>query len=131
MTTRDSKEGGTKSVAGSAGGSLEGPVSHGAYNPTHDEIQARAYEIHTERGGDNGHDLDDWLQAERELKAEHSKEKPARARQFTTNGFRTSTNGREAESISWIDSMPGADTARNGLIILNHALILASGLFRR
>jgi hypothetical protein len=36
-------------------------------SPSLDEIQRRAYEIHIDRGGPHGHDLDDWLQAEREL----------------------------------------------------------------
>ena len=31
------------------------------------EIAARAYEIFLNRGASHGHDLDDWLQAEREL----------------------------------------------------------------
>jgi hypothetical protein len=35
--------------------------------PSHDEIRLRAYEIHLERGGLLGNELDDWLQAEREL----------------------------------------------------------------
>ena len=35
--------------------------------PTLAEIRQRAFEIHTERGGIHGCDLDDWLQAEREL----------------------------------------------------------------
>ena len=35
--------------------------------PAHDEIQLRAYCIHVEHGGQHGCDLDDWLQAEREL----------------------------------------------------------------
>jgi hypothetical protein len=34
---------------------------------THREIARRAYELYEERGGEHGHDLDDWLQAEREL----------------------------------------------------------------
>jgi hypothetical protein len=38
--------------------------------PPHDEIQLRAYCIHVERGGRHGCDLDDWLQAERELTEE-------------------------------------------------------------
>jgi hypothetical protein len=33
-----------------------------------ESIRGRAYEICLERGGEPGHDLDDWLQAERELK---------------------------------------------------------------
>jgi hypothetical protein len=32
-----------------------------------DRVAARAYEIYQERGGTDGMDLDDWLQAEREL----------------------------------------------------------------
>ena len=35
-----------------------------------DEIRLRAYAIHLERGGKQGHDLDDWLRAEQELKQE-------------------------------------------------------------
>jgi hypothetical protein len=35
--------------------------------PTPEEIRKRAFEIHMERGGIHGCDLDDWLQAEREL----------------------------------------------------------------
>jgi hypothetical protein len=33
-----------------------------------DEIRRRAYEIYLERGEQPGRELDDWLQAERELK---------------------------------------------------------------
>jgi Protein of unknown function (DUF2934) len=37
-------------------------------NPaTQEEIRRRAYEIYLERGEQPGCDLDDWLQAEREL----------------------------------------------------------------
>lgn len=32
-----------------------------------EEIAARAYERYRSRGGENGHDLDDWLEAEREV----------------------------------------------------------------
>jgi hypothetical protein len=40
--------------------------------PTHSEIAARAYELFCERGGSHGHDLNDWLQAERELQRDAS-----------------------------------------------------------
>jgi hypothetical protein len=33
----------------------------------HEEIRGRAYEIYLGRGGQPGGELDDWLQAEREL----------------------------------------------------------------
>lgn len=32
-----------------------------------EEIAARAYARYRSRGGENGHDLDDWLEAEREV----------------------------------------------------------------
>jgi hypothetical protein len=41
--------------------------STGKKSPTSDEIQVRAYEIYLERGGTDGRDVEDWLQAEREL----------------------------------------------------------------
>ena len=33
----------------------------------HDRVALRAYELYIARGRDEGHDLDDWLNAEREL----------------------------------------------------------------
>ena len=32
-----------------------------------EEIRNRAYEIYLQRGGQSGYELEDWLQAEREL----------------------------------------------------------------
>ena len=43
---------------------------NGEPSPTSAEIGCRAYEIFLERGSSHGHDLDDWLQAEQELKEE-------------------------------------------------------------
>ena len=39
-------------------------------------ISKRAYEIHVSRGGDHGRDIEDWLQAEREVLASLSGEGP-------------------------------------------------------
>jgi hypothetical protein len=36
--------------------------------PSEEEIRIRAYRRYLERGGSDGQDFDDWLQAERELK---------------------------------------------------------------
>jgi hypothetical protein len=36
------------------------------------EIQLRAYALYLARGCEDGHDLDDWLEAERSLKQERS-----------------------------------------------------------
>jgi hypothetical protein len=45
--------------------------------PSPAEIRQRAFEIHIERGGIHGCDLDDWLQAERELQERYKDEKGA------------------------------------------------------
>ena len=41
--------------------------------PSLAEIRERAFDIHIERGGIHGCDLDDWLQAERELQEKLNK----------------------------------------------------------
>ena len=35
---------------------------------TNSELSRRAYDLYLSRGGEHGHDVDDWLQAERELR---------------------------------------------------------------
>jgi len=40
----------------------------GSHVPSPEEIRQRAYELHLEGGCVHGRDLDDWLQAERDLK---------------------------------------------------------------
>jgi hypothetical protein len=47
----------TKTTAASAPGQV----------PSEQEIAVRAYEIFLSRSASDGHDLDDWIQAEREL----------------------------------------------------------------
>ena len=42
-------------------------------HPTHEEIELRAYQIYVERGGAQGNDLEDWLQAESELIEKYGK----------------------------------------------------------
>lgn len=41
--------------------------------PTREDIERRAYEIFLERGGTQGCEMEDWLQAERELKRQMKK----------------------------------------------------------
>jgi hypothetical protein len=44
----------------------------GLNEPARKEIERRAYELYLARGEVCGHDRDDWLQAERELREAHS-----------------------------------------------------------
>jgi hypothetical protein len=46
------------------------PGLNDASASTDDAIAARAYELYQARGGTHGADMDDWLQAERELRGE-------------------------------------------------------------
>jgi hypothetical protein len=41
--------------------------------PTSEEIELRAYQIYIERGGAHGHDVEDWVQAKRELVEKYGK----------------------------------------------------------
>ena len=41
--------------------------------PTREEIELRACQIYVERGGAHGQDVEDWLQAERELAEKYGK----------------------------------------------------------
>lgn len=43
-------------------------VSRGYVEPADEDIRLRAYQIFVERGATPGHEVDDWLQAERELR---------------------------------------------------------------
>ena len=49
------------SASASAGAAL-------ASQPTYDEIAQAAYQRYLSRGGSDGYDLDDWIEAERELR---------------------------------------------------------------
>ena len=43
------------------------------HSPREEDLRDRAYEIHLRRGAQPGHEVDDWLQAERELTLEANK----------------------------------------------------------
>lgn len=53
---------------------VEEPAGSG---PTVEQIAERAYEFYLARGGAPGHDVEDWLRAEAELRAEQGKEQAA------------------------------------------------------
>lgn len=42
-----------------------------------DEISVRAYELYQQRGGEEGHDIEDWLRAEEEVYLNRGKRKAA------------------------------------------------------
>jgi len=56
----------SKTPAGHVGGKGKEQPQH--RDPTEDQIRARAHEIYLKRGAGQGHDWDDWIAAERELR---------------------------------------------------------------
>jgi Protein of unknown function (DUF2934) len=52
-----------------------GSPASGRKSPLMEEIERRAYDIYLSRGGADGNDVDDWLQAERQVLEELKKEK--------------------------------------------------------
>lgn len=51
----------------------EGAIE-GNSRPTSDEIRMRAFQIYLDRGATHGSDVEDWLQAERELQQRFKEE---------------------------------------------------------
>jgi len=65
------------------------------------EIERRAYELYLERGGQDGHAVDDWIRAERELGAQvGSQVEPRRTveRSADRSGERSSSSDSQNSS---------------------------------
>ena len=60
----------TKTDEGTATAADRAPKSL-AHQPsgTNTDVARRAYDLYLARGREHGHDVDDWMQAERELRA--------------------------------------------------------------
>lgn len=52
------------------------PTVDAMAGPTDQEIARRAYELYLARGGEHGFDMDDWIQAESELRNPSPDERP-------------------------------------------------------
>jgi len=58
----------TGPYTGTMSAGTRGRTTGGPEGPTEDEVRRRAYEIYQARGGEPGHEREDWDQAERELR---------------------------------------------------------------
>jgi hypothetical protein len=65
-TVKGEKTSAPKAVKAGAG-KTKASTSAAKAAPTHEEIAKRAYELYLARGGEHGHDAEDWAQAESEL----------------------------------------------------------------
>ena len=68
-TTDDATQPNTLDAASDMSGSSAASAGGVSYDPTYDEIAEAAYQRYLQRGGGDGRDFDDWLEAERELKS--------------------------------------------------------------
>ena len=58
----------TSKTLGTVANRLPEPQTDAPTNVTEHDIARRAYELYLARDGEHGHDVYDWLQAERELR---------------------------------------------------------------
>ena len=67
------------------GGTTRTPAASESADATNlaDSVARRAFELFLERGGVHGHDLDDWLAAERQLRGTPARKKRASSRIHT------------------------------------------------
>jgi hypothetical protein len=59
---------GTLATVPTATGEIPNPVESLVLKPAQDEIARRAYQLYEGRRGEPGRDLEDWFQAERDLR---------------------------------------------------------------
>jgi hypothetical protein len=55
-------------LASDRGGAVVAPTPREAAASDWADVQRRAFEIYLERGGVDGHDVEDWFEAERQLR---------------------------------------------------------------
>jgi hypothetical protein len=63
--------GGSIAAADDRRAALAGANGHSDAAPSYEEIAEAAYQRYLSRGGQHGRDFDDWVEAERELRARH------------------------------------------------------------
>jgi hypothetical protein len=81
------------------------PHATGTLPPTHEQIEALAHAIWVDRGQPEGRDLDNWLEAERELKGDvrtplAADDIPADNRALEPNGTLEGKIERELDDIT-------------------------------
>ena len=61
-----------------------------------DKVALRAYEIYEDRGGQNGRDIDDWLQAETDVLAETRQQQETSPERIRTSGVKSAEAPKRA-----------------------------------
>ena len=69
----------------------------------YEQIRRRAYEIYERRGGEAGHETEDWLAAEAELASERTKPLEAEAVKTNRKPPVTSTGKTKAKQVKQVE----------------------------
>jgi hypothetical protein len=72
--------------------------------PTHEEIAAQAYQIYLREGSPSGRDLEHWLRAEEELRANGNGKSERRGQAAEANGKGGATGGGNGASRSFVEA---------------------------
>ena len=70
-------------------------------HPHHEDVERRAYQLYEQRGREDGHDWDDWLAAERQLRGSAAESASAAATQTAPSSIsrqRADQSQREGRS---------------------------------
>lgn len=84
--------------------------------PSHDEIAQRAYELYQQRGCQPGHEMEDWLEAQRQLSAQSSTGETRHLQaQHRKKPARMSTVELEEGTNPWEHALPRRPNATRSL----------------
>lgn len=73
--TRNPQVGGAQATASRRSDATgQAPPREASDEQIRERVEARAYERYLARGAEDGHDLDDWLEAEREIRGQREEE---------------------------------------------------------
>jgi hypothetical protein len=100
-----------------------------ATGPTNEEIQVRAYELYLQCGCDGGHDLEHWLEAEKELtgvgSAQDSRE------EIETQVFKPAPESSSTEEVPVTASTRGASSGKTSSSATEQQKTAVAGRDRR
>jgi hypothetical protein len=70
-----------------------------ASDSRHEDVERRAFELYEQRGGEHGHDWDDWLEAEREIRGAEAQSGSTESARSTPSRRRVDRNSEVSASV--------------------------------
>lgn len=95
---------------------------------TKEQIEQRTYELYSERGGEDGHDLEDWLAAEKEL-AQSPEQSVSAAPETRTAAAGLQATSAKAGRATGENPIEIASNNRRRLTVSPRVSVLSGALF--